>query len=422
MTQADILIRNGRIIDPANGFDFTGSVAVSNGVIKAVGENLNIQAVKEFDATDCLITPGLIDCHVHCYEHATPLGVNPDETCLSRGVTTVVDAGSSGESTFPGLRKFIAEKSHTRVLCFLHIVQHGLASSGCAAGVSGGEIDSLNQVDVDACVKCIENNRDMIVGVKVRLSETISNGGKNEEEAFRRSLEASQRVGLPLMVHHTISTIPTQSDERSSILCCPRDLRPGDIYTHTFIGHKSTIIDASTRSVYPDVIDAKQRGVLFDVGHGQKAFSWPVAEICAKSGFWPDIIGSDLHTGNHDGPVYDLPTVMSKFLHIGMPITEIVKATTLTPARAIKLQNSIGSLTTGKSADITVLKIIDVDHDLEDGRSQNRRIKKVIVPIAVWKDGEQFQITKPRVFPNPEVLARNAPTMNNDIIRDLISF
>lgn len=211
------------------------------------------------------------------------------------------------------------------------------------------------------------------------------------------------------------------NSERSSILCCPRDLRPGDIYTHTFIGHKSTIIDASTRSVYPDVIDAKQRGVLFDVGHGQKAFSWPVAEICAKSGFWPDIIGSDLHTGNHEGPVYDLPTVMSKFLHIGMPITEIVKATTLTPARAIKLQNSIGSLTTGKLADITVLKIIDVDHDLEDGRCQNRRIKKVIIPIAVWKGGEQFQITKPRDFPNPEVLARNAPTMNNDIIRDVIS-
>ncbi|VDI82193.1 Hypothetical predicted protein [Mytilus galloprovincialis] len=421
MAQADLIINNGRIIDPANNIDFTGSVAVSNGTIQAVGTDLNIQAARVFDATGCLITPGLIDCHVHCYEHATPLGINPDESCLSRGVTTVVDAGSSGESTFPGLKKFIAEKSHTRVLCFLHIVQHGLASSGCSSGAPGGEIDSLNQVNVEACVKCIEANRDMIVGVKVRLSETIANDGKNEEEAYRRSLEASKRAGVPLMVHHTLSTVPTQSDGKSSTLCCPKDMRTGDIYTHTFHAYKSTILDEKTNTIFPDVLDASKRGVLFDVGHGQGSFSWKVVEICAKANFWPDIIGTDMHTGNNDGPVYDLPLVMSKFLHTGMPLVDIIKATTYTPARAIKWSNSIGSLTVGKTADITVLKIDEVDIDLEDSQSQLRKISKLIKPVAVWKAARRFEITNPKHFPNLYARANNAPEWHKIVIRDEIS-
>ncbi|CAG2200221.1 unnamed protein product [Mytilus edulis] len=377
MAQTDLIIKNGRIIDPANNIDFTGSVAVSNGTIQAVGTDLNIQAARVFDATGCLITPGLIDCHVHCYEHATPLGINPDESCLSRGVTTVVDAGSSGESTFPGLKKFIAEKT------------------------PGGEIDSLNQANVEACVKCIEANRDMIVGVKVRLSETIANDGKMKKKPIGDRLRHQNELEYHLwfIIHYRLC-LHSQMESRRRC-----------------VAQKTC---AQTDTIFPDVLDASKRGVLFDVGHGQGSFSWKVVEICAKANFWPDIIGTDMHTGNNDGPVYDLPLVMSKFLHTGMPLVDIIKATTYTPARAIKWSNSIGSLTVGKTADITVLKIDEVDIDLEDSQSQLRKISKLIKPVAVWKAGRRFEITNPKHFPNLYARANNALEWHNIVIRDEI--
>lgn len=202
------------------------------------------------------------------------------------------------------------------------------------------------------------------------------------------------------------------------MMCCPRDMRPGDIYTHTYHGYTSSIIDASTGTIHPEVVDAKRRGVLFDVGHGQGAFNWTVTEICAKKKFWPDIIGSDLHTGNQNGPAYDLPMVMSKFFHLGMSITDLIKAATATPAQAINQSHVIGSLTVGQQADITVLKIIDTDIDLEDCQSQTRRVKKLIRPVAVWKGGRPFDITKPAFFPNTDARARNASAWNTIIIRD----
>ena len=201
-------------------------------------------------------------------------------------------------------------------------------------------------------------------------------------------------------------------------MCSPGDMRTGDIYTHVFHGYTSSIIDERTRTIHQDVINARKRGVLFDVGHGQGSFCWTVAEICAKANFWPDMIGTDLHTGNQDGPAYDLPTVMSKFYHLDMPIVEIIRATTATPAKALGWLPAIGSLTIGKTADISVLKIVDTDFDLEDCQSQLRRVTKMIKPIAVWKAGRRFDITKPNPFPNLEARAKNASGWNTIIIRD----
>ncbi|KAK3104680.1 hypothetical protein FSP39_007611 [Pinctada imbricata] len=185
MAAADWIIRNGRIIDPVNKVDRVGDIAISDGRIQSIESSLQIQSLREFDASGCLVTPGLIDCHVHCYEYATPLGINPDAQCLARGVTTVVDCGSAGCSTFMGFRKYIAERSRTRILCFLHIAAHGLADAGCSAGAPGGEIDSLNSIRVKDCASCVQGNRDIVVGVKVRLSKTIADQGRNEEEAYR---------------------------------------------------------------------------------------------------------------------------------------------------------------------------------------------------------------------------------------------
>ncbi|XP_011427945.3 deacetylase EF_0837 isoform X3 [Magallana gigas] len=380
MSQIDLLVKNGRIIDPANGVDTVADIAVNDGMIISIGNNIQLQAKETFDATGCLVTPGLIDCHVHCYQYSTPLGINPDEQCLSRGVTTIVDGGSAAP---------------------------------------GGELDSLNVVSVDECSKCVVENRDLIVGIKVRLSDSIANDGKNEHEAYRRALLASERAGVPLMVHHTMSTVKTQvGPDDSTELGCPRDLRPGDLYTHTFHPYRSCIVDEETLAIYPDVNRAKERGVLFDVGHGQGSFGWTVAEICARSNFYPDTISTDLHTGNHRGPVYDLPTVMSKFLHLGMPLSDVIRAVTSTPAKAIGLGNVIGSLTPGKEADITVLKIHDGQCPMEDSQSQVRVLEKLLKPVTVWRAGVAYPITEPNPFPNRQAMNLNSREWDNIRVRD----
>ncbi|CAH1773076.1 unnamed protein product [Owenia fusiformis] len=293
-----------------------------------------------------------------------------------------------------GLRKYIAEPSKTSVFAFLHIASHGMAAAGCAKGFGiGGESDCLNQVDTEMCIKAIEDNRDLVVGVKVRLTANVANDGANEEEIYRRAKEAAQRTGTPLMIHHTFSTIPIQKQDGK--MCCPGDMSPGDIYTHSFHASPSSIIDAATKQVYPEVVQAQNDGVLFDLGHGQGSFSWTVAEICAKSGFWPNIVSTDLHSGNINGPSYDLPSVMTKMLHIGMPLEEVIKATTQTPAAILnnpRLNRQFGSLSPGRDADVTLLKLEAVDYELEDCEGEMRSIKQQLVPVKMWKCGDEHTI------------------------------
>ncbi|XP_052760379.1 deacetylase Oant_2987-like isoform X1 [Mya arenaria] len=417
--QVDTLIVHGRVIDPLNDVDKTLDVAIKDGKVFKVGENLNVAATETFDATGCLVTPGLIDAHVHCYEYATPISLNADKRCLSRGVTTVIDAGSSGASTFMGLRKYVMERSKTRVKCLLHIAMHGLASAGLSAGAGGGESDTLAILDEDSCVKCIQDNRDVIVGVKVRLSTDVCAMGKTEYEAYRRALNAAERCSVPLMTHHSMSTIPTQRAlDPSAKLCCPGDLRPGDIYTHTYVGYPSTIVDAETRDVYSDVMDAKSRGVLFDVGHGAGGFNWTVAEIACKQNLYPDLLGTDLHVFSQDGPAYDLPSVMTKFLHIGMPLYDVVKSVTSAPALAYGITGETGSLTTGIAGDVTILKIDDCDFMLEDSVGQLRNIRRIIRHLAVWREGERIPVTFPKHLPSEESQQRSLKNLKDQEVKD----
>lgn len=172
----------------------------------------------------------------------------------------------------------------------------------------------------------------------------------------------------------------------------PGSLRKGDILTHLFHGFKSTIIDASTNTLHPSIPSARERGVYLDIGHGMGAFNWTVAEL---SGLWPDTISTDMHTDSMNGPAYDLPTVMTKMLHLGMPLFDVIKATTATPASIIKRQQLIGSLSPGLSADVTVLELRDCDVMLEDCQMQMRRVTRRLVPIAAWKGGERVEISEP---------------------------
>ena len=408
----DWLIRGGRVIDPANHVDEVRDVAVRGETIAAVTPGIDpASSVQVYDATGQLVIPGLVDLHVHVYDQVTPVGISPDHYCLGRGVTTAVDAGSAGACTLAGFQRFIIPNSRTRLLAFLNISTAGLAFAGLGGdSAAAGELETMKLVSIRACVECAEVNRDTIVGIKVRLSDSIADNGKNEAEAFRHAMEAARLAGLPLMTHHAFSTVPLD--------LCPLAMQPGDIYTHMYHGFASTIINPKSRRVDRAVLKAREKGVLFDIGHGQGSFSWTVAELASRSGFWPDTISTDLHSGTCEGPAYDLPTVMSRLLSLGMPLTEVIRSATLAPAAAIAWGNRIGTLGVGREADIAVLSLDEVAMELEDSQSQMRSIHQLLTPRAVWRAGVRGEITRPRQFPNAAMIASQRVWLSRLAISD----
>ena len=411
MPHFDCLITNGRVIDPSQNIDRITQIAIREGKIAAIDDALEASSANEtYDASGQLVTPGLVDLHIHGYEHVTPLGIDVDHFCLGRGVTTAVDAGSAGCDTFPGFRTYAAERCRTRLLAFLHISRAGLAFSSRTGGDDPGELETMKLVHTQDCIDCIEANRDLLIGVKIRLSSSIADDGKNEAESYQRAREAANRAGVPLMTHHNFSAVSLED--------CPGLMKKGDIYTHCFHGYPSTILEPDSKKIISCVEEARSKGVLFDVGHGMGSFSWPVAEACAKQGIWPDTISTDIHSLNIDGPVYDLPTVMSRLWHIGMPLVDVVRASTIAPAKAIGWDHQIGTLEVGREADITVLGIEESRLDLEDCHAQLRPLRKRLIPKAVWRAGKPGIVTKPNRIPNPDTYQPAIEWRDKLVIRD----
>jgi dihydroorotase len=390
----DWIIKSGRLVDPATGIDGQRDVALVDGRIAAVEVNLEPSAASHiYDARGQIVTPGLIDIHIHGYHLATPLGIDVDHHCLGRGVTTAVDAGSAGCDTFPGFRAFAVERSRTRLLAYLNVSRAGLSFASVAGGDIAGELETLKLVDAEDCASCIDANRDLCVGVKVRLTDSIADAGRNEAESYRRALAAARATGLPLMVHHSFSTV--------SLDDCPGLMARGDVYTHCFHGFRSTIIAADGKTVHSAVLAAREKGVLFDIGHGMGAFSWAAAEASVAAGFLPDIISTDLHSLCHEGPAYDLVSVMTKLLAVGMPLADVIRATTTTAAAAIGWDDRIGSLQVGREADVAVLALEPVATQLEDCQGQLRHVDQRLRARAVWRAGVPAAMTEPLAWPNP---------------------
>ncbi len=411
MEKFDWIIKNGRVIDPSQALDKVTNIGLAKGKIAAIGDiEGGSEADQIYDATGHIVTPGLVDLHIHGYEHVTPLGIDVDHYCLGRGVTTAIDAGSAGCDTFDGFRHFAAERSQTRLLAFLHISRAGLAFSSRTGGDDPGELETLKLVHTRDCIDCIESNRDLLVGVKIRLSSSIANDGRNEVEAYKRAREAAGAVELPLMTHHNFSFIPLED--------CPGAMERGDIYTHCFHAYPNTIIDPVSNTLFDSIVAARDAGVLFDIGHGMGSFSWPVAELCAQQGFWPDTISTDIHSLNRDGPVYDLPTVMSRMLKVGMPLVEIIRASTINPAKAIGWDDRIGTLDIGRDADISVLALDSVTLQLEDCHAQLRSLESQLIPKAVWRAGNRGQITSPKKLPDCDTYQTAIDWQSKLIIRD----
>lgn len=374
----DLLIRNGRVIDPAAGVDGKRDVAVRGGRVVDVGSNLTEPAAEVIDASDLLVTPGLIDMHVHIYAGVSHYGIPPDPTCLARGVTTAVDAGTSGCETFAGLRRYIIECSATRLFALLNISRIGLVT-GAELDPPVGELDDLRHLQVPAAVRCIEANRDVILGIKLRLSANLAADGKNELAALKLAREAADAVGLPIMIHTPKSSLPLPT-----ILA---EMRAGDILTHCYHAHESGILNTSGEVLF-ECRKAIERGVRLDVGHGKGSFSYEVARTAMRQGVLPDTISSDLHRYNLDGPVFDLATTVSKFLHLGLELPDALKRVTSTPASLIKMEKELGTLAVGAAADVAVFRLRQGRRALEDSIGRCEELAKWLEPVYVVRAGK----------------------------------
>jgi len=375
MSERTLDVAGGRVLDPGRGIDATATVSVAGGIISGVGPVPDADAVpgdrRTVDATGLLVTPGLVDLHTHLYPGVSHYGVEPDTYCAGRGVTTAVDAGSAGAQTFPGLRRYVIERSATRILAFLNIAVQGMITSLV------GELEDIRWGSPEQAIARARENPDLIVGIKVRLGYQMV--GNDPGPALRLAREAADALGLPLMVHVI--------DIRPSLDWLLPYLGRGDVVTHCFHGNEGGILGERGR-VLPAAVRARERGVLFDVGHGVGSFAYRVARAALAQGFPPDTISSDLHAHNVDGPVFDQATTLSKLLHLGMPLADVIRATTATPATAVRREDRIGGLAAGRAADISVFELRAGHWALPDAAGATEVVEQLLIPRMVIRAGE----------------------------------
>jgi dihydroorotase len=374
----DLLIKNGKVVDPSQQLSAERDVAITGTRIARIAANIaETEAGKVLDAKGKIVTPGLIDVHVHVYDGVAPLGIPADPGCIAKGVTTALDAGSSGAHTFPGFRKHVVKVVDTRVFALLNISVVG--QSTMSRDNPYGELLDHRYVNPKLAIKTIEANRDVILGLKVRLSENIT--GERDLKVLGIAKEAAAAVKLPLMVH-----IGNSHSSLSDILSM---LGKGDVVTHCYHGNANGILDAKGR-VLPAVKKAVDAGVRLDVGHGQGSFSFDVAEKALKQELLPGTISSDLHQFNVYGPVFDLATTLSKFLHLGLSLDQVIERATANPAATFGFPKGLGTLREGAEADVAIFKLAEGEFTFIDAHRQKRHGQKQLVPVATVKAGKLY--------------------------------
>lgn len=336
----DLVIAGGRVIDPATGLDATRDVAVSAGKIVAIEPDITAAATSRIDATGLLVTPGLVDIHVHVYKGATFWGVDPDEIGKKGGTTTVLDAGSTGSQNYRGFKEWIVDQARVRVLGLMHLSEIGLVSFK-------GELNDPAFADLAGGVAAIRDMPETFIGCKIRLSGPLAGWGQQGRRHAQLAVQMAEEAGTFLMVH--IGNTPIPMAELLSML------RPGDIVTHCYRAGANNLFDEFDQPT-SDMHAARERGILFDIGHGSGSFQYERARNAVASDFVADSISTDLHVRNIDGPVHDMPTTMAKMLDLGMPLNEVILRSTWEPAGMIGMQDVIGTLQPGREADIAILR------------------------------------------------------------------
>lgn len=345
----DILIKNGLVADLDSAGYVNQNIGIVGNRIVDLQAVENAQAETVIDAAGCIVLPGLIDFHAHVFHGGTAISVNPDVLCLPNGVTSVVDAGSSGWVNYKLFRNSVINTARTRIKSYLNVVNVGLSTLG---GGPTGYLENTNPANfnVEKISQTLDENRDNILGLKLRYSQDIATGRNFSGDPFYATVELARALKTTLCVHVTDSRLP--ADELIG------HFQTDDIYAHCFHGTGNAILRDSGE-LFPAIMEAKGRGVIFDCSNGVAHFDFNVARNAMEQGFTPDIISTDLTLRNslRTDKVFSLLFIMSKYLNMGMSFFEVVRAVTRTPARLMKMQGQIGTLAPGALADIAIVKL-----------------------------------------------------------------
>ena len=381
----DLLLRNADVLDPSQGLRGKRDIGMRFGLIAAVEPSIAPESANRvMDAGGKLVTPGLIDLHAHTYPFGSAIGIPADELVAHQCTTTVVSAGDGGANNIAAWRRFIVPGARTRQYAFVHIAVAGLA------GFPVPELYNIDYAQVDATARAVAENADMVLGVKVRMSENVI--ARHGAEPLRRAIAACERSGVAgakIMMH-----IGGVSD-RALMSTLLDLLRPGDILTHCFSGAPNSAGDGTNivqdGKLLPAALAAKQRGVIFDIGHGGGSFDYTIAEAAIAQGCVMDTISSDVHvfSANTPGMPY-LPWVMSKFLGMGYSLAQVVAMATQVPARVIGRVPKLGTLQVGAPADLSLLELIEGPVSFVDTRNNKREGKAYLKPAGTIAGGVAF--------------------------------
>jgi dihydroorotase len=364
------------VLDPSQRLRGKRDIGIKYGQIAAVAPSIPAdRAVQRIEASGKLVTPGLIDLHTHFCPHLG-IGLPPDELVAITCTTTAVSAGDAGSQTWGAFRHLAYPHSRTRLFSFVHI-----ASIGLAGGLAPAEMLNIDYANVEGCAKVVAENPDTVLGVKVRITDSVV--GQNGLEPLRRALRATEMAGKGYRVMCHIGAAPGNLSDLLDLL------RPGDVLTHAYSGAGNNTVQNGR--LLPAALAAKQRGVIIDVGHGGGSFDFTIAEPAIQQGMTPDTISSDIHSVSINTPGYPtLPWVMSKFMAIGLSLEDVVARATVEPARVIGHVPGLGTLQVGAPADIAIMEAVDGPVDFVDTRQNTRRGNKKLIPVLTIRGGRPF--------------------------------
>jgi dihydroorotase len=367
----ELLLKGGRVVDPSQSFNAPADVAIAGGRIAAIAKDIDSsEADRTVPVASQIVTPGLVDLHTHGFAGISHWGVDLDQYCIARGTTTAIDAGTSGSDSFEGFRRLVIEPSRTRILAFLNISRVGLVGQP-------GELIDTRMIDVPSALRVAREHADVIVGIKVRCSENYS--GPNDIAAVKAARSVADQIGKPLMIH-----VGNPHSPMEQIL---ELARPGDIVTHAFRRAGGGGVIGPDGRVSDYIRRASKRGIFFDVGHGSGSFSFSATEAALKEDFPPTTISSDIHAYSALGPVFDLPTTMTKFMMHGLTLEKVVEITTIAPARILKKTDEMGSLKPGSPADVAVFDVVQGNFSLVDSQGEVRKATQKLVSVLTLRRG-----------------------------------
>jgi dihydroorotase len=380
----DLVVKNGEVLDPSQSLRARRDIGIRHGMIEALEADIPAgRALRVLDASGRLVTPGLVDLHTHVFPYGSAIGIPADELIAHQCTTTCVSAGDAGANNFAAFRRHIAAQTRTRLYAYVHIANIGLA------GFPVPELYNIDYARVDEAARAVAENADMVLGIKIRMSENVI--ARHGLEPLKRALGSCEKAGTGAKVMCHIGGVETP-ELMSQILDL---LRPGDILTHAYSGAPN-IAGAFTNIVQdgrllPAALAAKQRGVIFDVGHGGGSFDYTMAEPAIAQGCGPDTISSDIHvfSGNTPGMPY-LTWVMSKFLNLGFTLEQVVAMATINPAKVINRIPKLGTLQVGAPGDVAIMELNEGPVSFVDTRNNRREGRVHLKPVQTVTAGVPF--------------------------------